>query len=182
MQRRQPPLLSALLHGLNLVGTGWPSVALVLAAVLALAALRRPRLALLLAAVNVLRPLDTLLKLLTDRPRPSPALVRVTEHATGKSFPSGHVFSAMLLYGTLVVLIPALPALSHVKPLCRLLQAGCVAVVVLMGVARVAVGAHWPSDVLGGWLWGGLVVALLYAIRPYVERAPGLAGRNDRGA
>jgi undecaprenyl-diphosphatase len=158
MQQHSPPLLPSLLHALNETGTGWPSVALVVAAAAWLVALGRPRLALLFAAVNLLRPIDTLLKLLTDRPRPSAALVHVSEHASGTSFPSGHVFSAMLLYGTLAVLVAYTPLPTPAR---RLLQSACLAVVVLMGVARVYVGAHWPSDVLGSWLWGGLIIAIV---------------------
>jgi len=61
-----------------------------------------------------------------------------------------------------------------------LLHAGalaCLALILLTGYGRILVGAHWPSDVLGGYLWGGLLLLLALRITGRVaERIPG-AGR-----
>lgn len=101
--------------------------------------------------------LNSGLKEVVGRPRPSPELVDVAEWPTTLSFPSGHAASSFILYGLLFYfagLIPrAIPRL--------LLRAACLWVVLFTGMERVYVGAHWPSDVLGGFLLGGLIVAAL---------------------
>lgn len=97
-------------------------------------------------------------KVLVDRPRPADHLVDVSEKASGLSFPSGHVTAAVLVYGFIFylagLLIPA-------RPLRLLVQASCLVIIVLTALHRVYVGAHWPSDVLGGLLFGGLVLSFL---------------------
>ena len=97
-------------------------------------------------------------KLAVDRPRPSPEFVDVREVATGLSFPSGHTVTAVLLYGFLFYAAgQALPDRRLRYPI----QALCVVIAALTGLQRVEAGVHWPSDVLGGALFAGLVLALL---------------------
>jgi membrane-associated phospholipid phosphatase len=153
------PLLGGVLHFENAVGSPRPAVSIIILVAVLLLAMRGPRLAIVFAGTNTLYGLDGLLKRLVDRPRPAAPLVRVAEKASGLSFPSGHVFSAVLLYGTIAVLLEVLPVRRARR---RVLQAGCLVVILLMGPARVYVGAHWPSDVFGGYLWG--VVLLLPAM------------------
>jgi membrane-associated phospholipid phosphatase len=97
-------------------------------------------------------------KFLVDRPRPSDDLVDVSDKASGLSFPSGHVTAAVLVYGFIFylagLLIPA-------RPLRLLVQASCLVIIVLTALQRVQVGVHWPSDVLGSLLFGGLVLSFL---------------------
>lgn len=97
-------------------------------------------------------------KLAVERPRPSPELVDVREVATGLSFPSGHTMTTVLLYGFLFY--AAGQALSD-RRLRYPVQALCVTIAVLTGLQRVEAGVHWPSDVLGGALFAGLILALL---------------------
>jgi len=105
-----------------------------------------------------LSQLNGAVKLAVDRPRPSPELVDVREVASGLSFPSGHAVTAVLLYGFLFY------AAGQAIPDRRLrypVQALCVIIAVLTALHRVWAGVHWPSDVLGGALFGGLILALL---------------------
>ena len=107
-----------------------------------------------------------------DRPRPSRELVDVREVATGLSFPSGHAVTTVLLYGFLFY------AAGEAIPDRRLrypAQALCVIIAVLTGLQRVWAGAHWPSDVLGGALFAGLILALLiWSHRRFRARWPAL--------
>ena len=111
-----------------------------------------------LVAALVVSLSDRGVKFLVDRPRPADDLVDVSEKASGLSFPSGHVTAAVLVYGFIFYLAGFLiPA----RLLRLMVQASCLVVVVLTALQRVYVGVHWPSDVMGGLLFGGLVLALL---------------------
>jgi len=111
-----------------------------------------------LLAAPALTQLNAAVKLAVDRPRPSPELVDVREVAAGTSFPSGHTVTAVLLYGFLLYTAGrALPERYLRYPV----QALCVIIAVLTGLERVEAGVHWPSDVLGGALFAGLILALL---------------------
>ncbi len=84
---------------------------------------------------------------------------------TSFGFPSGHVFGDVLVAGLLVwVCWHSLPRRAGLAGL-----AVAAVVLALAGPSRVAVGAHWPSDILGGYLWGAAaLVGLLLA----AERIP----------
>lgn len=90
------------------------------------------------------------LKSLFARPRPAD-VVRLVE-ATGYSFPSGHAMAAMTFYGFAIYLVSrsALPRRAR-RPLCALLGA----LIAMVCVSRVYLGAHYASDVLGGLLASG---------------------------
>lgn len=121
---------------------------------------RRPWESGLMVGVLAARAINGLLKMLFDSPRPAPDLVRVTELAGGLGFPSGHAMGSMLGYGGIALVTGSLVTDAGRR---RTIQSACVALICLVGFGRVFVGAHWPSDVLGGYLWGGLILALLHA-------------------
>jgi membrane-associated phospholipid phosphatase len=104
----------------------------------------------------VAAPLGALLKIVFTRPRPSPGLVHVLEHDTGKSFPSGHA----ILYGWLAASI-ALVIAPRLNPRLRPVTWLLAALVLMIGcLGRVWAGVHWPSDVVGGALLAIACVAL----------------------
>jgi len=163
VQDFHPPLLGGVYGAENALGSGLPPLLLAAAVTVALLLARRLDLLALWLLVNALRPLDGALKQFAGRPRPSPSLVRVSEHASGLGFPSGHVFTVVLLCGAVAALTESLPL---ARPVRRLFQAVCLVFGLLMGPARVYSGAHWPSDALGGYLWGALLLsAALFALR-----------------
>ncbi len=132
------------------------------------AAARRWEALLLLAGV-LARPLNAGVKELVDRPRPSPDLVMVSGHHSYPAFPSGHADGAIVLYGLLFYFI----TLYVPQPVLRLLgQAACLWVILFTGIERVYVGAHWPSDSLGGFYLGGLVLAALIAAHRRIAVQP----------
>ena len=95
------------------------------------------------------------------RPAEDPHLV-VTHNL---SFPSGHSANAMMTY---VALALFLCAPEHRRPW----LAAAVALAFLVGLSRVMLGVHWPSDVVGGWSYGLLWALLLYALskrRPFTR-------------
>ena len=126
-------------------------VALVLAALLT----RRLRLAIILATVLIGAAVFTeIVKDLIERPRP---LGEALASWLGYSFPSGHTLNSTVTYGLLAMVAwrSRLPVLAR-----GVFVAIGVAIPILVGLSRVALGVHFPSDVLAGWLAGVAFVAL----------------------
>ncbi len=118
-----------------------------------------------MAAVLALVYGDNLLKDAVRSPRPVAALgVRIDEFQRSYGFPSGHVYGDVLFYGALAVFAPLWVPPRLVLP-CRALLFG---IILLAGPARVVVGAHWPSDVAGGYFWGGFALCLALAFGRWV--------------
>ena len=84
----------------------------------------------------------------------------MTERAEGLGYPSGHALGAVLFYGALIAVAQCFVGSPRAR---RLLRVVCLLLILATGVSRVASGAHWPSDVLGGYLWGGVLLAALLA-------------------
>jgi undecaprenyl-diphosphatase len=92
--------------------------------------------------------LDPAIKALVGRLRPLVPTPVAT--APGYSFPSGHTLDATVFYGVmLLVFLPIIP-----RRLRKLAIGLVIALVVTIGFSRVAIGVHYPSDVIGGWLLG----------------------------
>jgi undecaprenyl-diphosphatase len=90
------------------------------------------------------------LKIGFDRPRPD--LVAHLAEVHSLSFPSGHAMLSAIMYLTLGVLI----ARSRTEPWLKAYILGCaIALSFLIGLSRVYLGVHWPTDVLAGWCLGG---------------------------
>lgn len=97
-------------------------------------------------------------KSVAGRPRPATALVS----AASTSFPSGHALGAMV--GVLALLTVLWPSLT---PRIRTVFAGLGGVlVVVVGVARVVLNVHHPSDVVAGWALGYLFYLLCLRVVP----------------
>jgi membrane-associated phospholipid phosphatase len=135
----------------------------VLFALLSPLLLIRPQaLAAVLAAVPLGGLFSVLLKRLFDAPRPAAVLDAAQFHLIGPllsnhSFPSGHTISA---FAAAVAVLAALqpPAYSGARPVIRFswLLVATVSLASAVGISRVAVGAHWPIDVLAGAACGSL--------------------------
>ncbi|WP_217238329.1 phosphatase PAP2 family protein [Streptomyces sp. AC555_RSS877] len=93
--------------------------------------------------------------------RPRPVWPDPVDSAHYAAFPSGHAMTAMLVCGLLLWLL-------HRHGVDRLLWRTAVTVAVIsvvgVGLTRIWLGVHWPSDVVGGWLLGATLVALAVAV------------------
>jgi undecaprenyl-diphosphatase len=90
--------------------------------------------------------LGVLLKLLVERSRP--AFPEPVATASGYSFPSGHALNSMLCAG--ILLLVFLPVLRGARRVVAFAAAG--ALVLFTGYDRIALGVHYVSDVLAGWV------------------------------
>lgn len=128
---------------------GYVQVALGAAAVLLMFVWER-RAGYLMAIGAVSSLLDNGIKLLMTRERPTANLVHILTPATGYSYPSGHA-----VFFTWLSFMVAFSAAPHIRPRYGwVLWAAASTLIVLACLARIWAGAHWPSDVLGGFLLG----------------------------
>lgn len=111
---------------------------------------RRPRLAAFVVVTSLTGALlNYTLKALVGRPRPSfPDPVSVV---SGPSFPSGHAMNSAIVFGAVAVALLALTARRSRATVAAALTTG---LVIAIGFTRVALGVHYLSDVVAGWLLG----------------------------
>ena len=115
-----------------------------------------------------------LIKGLVGRPRP-PAADRLTVIHSW-SYPSEHAAQALATWGMLALMLMAgRSARARV-----LLAAGAALIAFVVGLTRLYLGAHWMTDVLGGWalagVWDGLLI-ICYLLAPQLAAPPGRRAR-----
>ena len=138
--------------------------AVVTAAVVALLVWRRWVPAAMLAFTLAPALCNYALKELAARPRPEYAIMGLDP--TSFSFPSGHAVFAAYFGGCLIHLaegvIPNVGIRRGIQILAGLWAVG-------VGVSRVYLGVHWPSDVVGGFIFGGLALLAATSLKRYVK-------------
>lgn len=141
------PSLTYVMRGLTLIGSAWFLLTGGMAVVAALARAGRKRAALILVAATFgAEALDQILKLLFRRPRPDP-FFGLAEPIT-YSFPSGHATTAACFYGVLAAILAARTSSLRLKIALwsfAALMAGAI------GLSRIYLGVHYPTDVLAGY-------------------------------
>jgi undecaprenyl-diphosphatase len=108
---------------------------------------------------------SALLKDLFGRPRPD--LVPYAAYASHSSFPSGHSMMSAITY----LVLGALLARSQEGKLLKayfLLMAALITL--LVGISRVYLGVHWPTDVLAGWTAGAVWALLCWLLARWLQR------------
>lgn len=161
-----PPALDSAMRLVSTFGRGQPLAAIAAAIVGLLALRRRWRDATLFALAMAGAALNPLLKMLFDRPRPRlwPGAVAFQD----SSFPSGHAMSSAAFVAAIVVI--AWPTRWRIPA-----AVASALTLTAVGLSRLVLGAHYPSDVLGGWSFAfAWVAGLLVAEQLLAAR---LAGR-----
>ncbi len=107
--------------------------------------------------------INFLIKVIVSRPRPvTTHLVDVFQSATGQSFPSGHVMSYVAFWGLVFSL--GLILFNRKRWWHYVLLIIPAFFVIMVGASRIYLGDHWASDVLGGYLFGGLLLGITLTI------------------
>lgn len=153
---------------------GWVVLALVgIAGVIALAVQRRRRAALLLVILFGGRLLVELQKWLFGNERPpSDGHLVVAESL---AFPSAHAANSMITYVAIAALVPVAPRLRAVAMGLAVLLA------ILIGLTRLGLGVHWPSDVIGGWAFGLLWIIVCIRMASARPEPDGAEAEPERG-
>ena len=164
---RDEPLLAQAALGVTQLGNWWTVVGLTLAgSLLLLWRGRRWGALTLLIATFTGRLLVILQKAYFARLRPEEDL-RLVE-VSYQSFPSGHAANPTIAYVGLALLLFDDPKQRRVA------AAAAMVLALIIGISRPMLGVHWPSDVVAGWafglLWLALVFALMERSRPGVRR------------
>ena len=146
-----PQSLTAGFLWLSWVGNADQRTPLILLATLALYLWdqRRAALALPIAAFGSTLTANGVIKPLVARERPD--VVPWLTDADGFSLPSGHATGSIAF----LLIIWMLTAGIDTRSVRIGIRGGTVILVAGMGVSRVWLGVHWPSDIIAGWLWGG---------------------------
>ncbi len=108
-----------------------------------------------------------LLKTAYDRPRPDVVPHGVEVYSA--SFPSGHAMLSAVTYLTVAALVAHLEVSSRAKTLVFVLAMVLMAAI---GVSRVYMGVHWPSDVLAGWCAGAAWALAAWLVVMRLTRSP----------
>jgi membrane-associated phospholipid phosphatase len=160
LQEEKNPVFALGMQGLSAIGDTWIGIVMV-GAVSAFYIVRHQ----VIEAGFVLATLSNFvltafLKVLVARPRPPYFLLNpadIFQPINQYSFPSGHVLFFVVFFG-FIAYLAWLHRTGHIQ---ILVIAVCSALIILIGISRVYLGAHWASDVLGSYIIGALWLFML---------------------
>ena len=174
LQKRKNPLVRKFMLGISEIGFPKLSIPLSIsfAAIFWVLRFRLEAFFILLTSSSHL--LNALVKRLIKRPRPTNELVTVARVINEPSFPSGHVMHYINFFGLLSYLLATNWRSGRLR---NILIAICIALIAFVGPSRVYLGAHWPSDVMAGYLYGGLwfggIMALYLRVKSWIHPSQG---------
>jgi undecaprenyl-diphosphatase len=152
-------LMSNIFRTVSLFGTPIVAVLIVISSALLFWLLKFYREAAYVILTAISTPVDFIMKNIINRPRPTSNLVNVIDNQASPSFPSGHVVFFTVFFGFLIV------AMIVNRKINIYLRAIVIAIssilIVLISFSRVYLGAHWVSDVIGGYLVGFIVLFII---------------------
>lgn len=169
-QRR--PALDSFMHLMSMFGS-----AAVLATLILLASVflwrthHRWSVYLLLIGIGGAQILNLLLKAIFNRARPS--IVTWETSVRTLSFPSGHAMSSVVAYGAAAYLVGRIAPTSLLR---KILLVVAPLLILGIGISRMYLGVHYPTDVVAGFMagaaWLGILIYGLTALRFFARRRP----------
>jgi undecaprenyl-diphosphatase len=120
--------------------------------------------------------LNVVLKNLFLRPRPD-IVPHLRDVSGTMSFPSGHAMESAIIYLTLGAMLMQFAERRVTKIYCIGLA---VFLTLLVGVTRVFLGVHYPTDVVAGWMFGFFWASLCWIVAKRFERETGVAQEREK--
>ena len=111
--------------------------------------------------------------------RARPTIVPHLRDAFSSSFPSGHSMESAIVYLTLAAMLMRIVDGRVTKAYCLGLA---VLITLLVGVSRVFLGVHYPTDVIGGWIIGLFWASLCWLAAQHYEVRAGLRAERKKSA
>jgi undecaprenyl-diphosphatase len=118
---------------------------------------------------------DSAMKHAFNRPRPT--VVPALREAWSTSFPSGHAMESAIVYLTLGAMLMRVADRRITKVYCLAIAVMLTAIV---GVSRIWLGVHYPTDVLGGWMIGFVWASICWLATERVEARAGIEAERAK--
>jgi undecaprenyl-diphosphatase len=109
--------------------------------------------------------------------RPRPTIVPHLRDVSSTSFPSGHAMESAIIYLTLGAMLMRLAERRVTKIYCIGMA---VFMTLLVGISRVYLGVHYPTDVVAGWMFGFFWASLCWIVARRFEKESGVAEERER--
>ena len=111
--------------------------------------------------------------------RPRPDVVPHLRDVTSSSFPSGHAMESAIIYLTLGAMLMRVAERRVTKMYCIGIA---IVLTLLVGISRVYLGVHYPTDVIAGWMFGFFWASLCWMVAKRFERETGVAEERQKAA
>ena len=111
--------------------------------------------------------------------RPRPTVVPHLRDVASTSFPSGHAMESAIIYLTLGAMLMRIVEGRLTKLYCIGMA---IFVTFLVGVSRVYLGVHYPTDVIGGWIFGFLWASLCWLVSQRFEEQTGVGEEREKAS
>lgn len=113
--------------------------------------------------------INSIVKFIVHRPRPSSHYVLIFDKEMSPSFPSGHVVFYTVFFGFLIVAMHFTKKIPSI--LRHLIAFISVILIITVSISRVYLGAHWLTDVVGGYFLGIIILSILlfFYLKPYYK-------------
>ena len=173
-----PEWMAGALEDLTALGGPTVLILVILAVVGFLVLQTRYRTALLVAAIAITGEMvNTAMKFGFNRPRPS--VVPHLRAVFSSSFPSGHAMESAIVYLTLGAILMRVAE----RRLTKLYILGIAMLLTfLVGVSRVYLGVHYPTDVIAGWIVGFVWASICWLVTQRFEMSAGIDEERSKSA